>query len=1047
MRQLITYFVRYPVGGNLIAIAIVVLGAAGILSLNSSYLPLSTSKWITVNASYPGASPREVEEGVISKIEANLQGLYGISEFSSTSAEGSGSVDIEVAEGYDVEDVLTKVKNVVAQIPSYPSGLEPVSVYHRETWNEAIYFAVYGTANTSRIALKAATDKIENDLRLSGVISQIIVDGLPSQQIEISIKESHLRMYELTFNSLAQTIRNSNILSSGGLIKGDREYYQIRVKNKYYNAYDISNIIVKTTSEGSIVRLRDVATIKDTWEEDPSLFRFNGKSGANIQIDASNKQDLIGISDYVEKYIKTFNAEQTDIQAEVIWNGGARVSKLKKLLFNNVALGIFLVLIFLTIFLRPTLALWVALGLPIAFLGMFLVAPNAGLTINLFSLFGMIIVIGILVDDGIVIAENIYAHYEKGKSISQAAIDGTMEVLSPIISSILTTIVAFSTFFFLDGRLRAIFSEVSEVVIYTLLISLVEALILLPMHIAHSRSLQKKESQSKKLMLNVYAKNIIQKLRDRFYIPTLRFFLQNKFLGFTIPICALLLTIGAQKNGIIRTSFFPKRGSNRVTVTLNLPQGSNPKTAFPIVSRIEKASWELNEQLKSENEGRKIVQLILTYTGETRSRIRIHLDEDRTTTIGDFTNALEKAVGPVSGVESLTYGGNQHFGGSPIALSLSSLNSQELIAAKNALKKEMAKLPQLKNLEEQNALGRKELNIKLKDKGRLLGLSILEVIQQVRYAFFGYRVQRFQRGRDEVTVWLRYDRSERKSIQNLENMIVTTRSGSRIPFSEVASYEIQRGVSSIRHLDGQRVALLSADLRDDKEGASNVLDMIKKDVVPKVLSDYPSVSLKTRGQSERAQKTSSALQNSIPYILVLMYLIIAFAFRSYSQPFLLLSLIPFSFVGVAWGHWAHSMSLNMFSLLGIIALVGVVVNDGLVFIGKFNTYLKEGLNFNDALLEAGRSRFRAILLTSLTTVAGLAPIILEDSRDTKFLVPMAISICYGISMGTVLTLLMLPLMLSLANKIKFLFTWLISGKKVSKESLERAIKEQKNFIH
>ena len=367
------------------------------------------------------------------------------------------------------------------------------------------------------------------------------------------------------------------------------------------------------------------------------------------------------------------------------------------------------------------------------------------------------------------------------------------------------------------------------------------------------------------------------------------------------------------------------------------------------------------------------------------------------------------------------------------------------MGGKRGGEKEISQLPQIKNLQDQDALGRKELNITLKEKGRMLGLTISEVIQQIRYAFFGFEVQRFHRGKDEVKVWIRYDRAERESIQNLQDMLITTQSGNQIPLDEVVTYKISRGASSIAHLNGKRTANLSADLRNERDAVVNVLNDIKENIVSKVLEKYPEVSMESRGQSERANKVNESFKRTVPYILALMYIIIAFSFRSYSQPILLLLIVPFNIVGIAWGHWIHGANLNMFSYIGIVALIGIVVNDGLVFIGKFNGFLKEKLSLKESLVRAGKSRFRAILLTSITTVAGLAPIILDNSRDTKFLGPMAISISYGISAGTLLTLFMLPLMLSLSNSIKFFFTWLFYGKKVPRESLERAIKEQKSI--
>ena len=1044
MRALITYFIKYPVGGNIIAVAMIVLGLIAAFSVNSSYLPIEETKFIVVSATYPGASPREVEEGVVSKIEASLQGIYEIEEFSSNSFENGGRINIEVKEQYDTGEVLEKIKSACQQIPSYPSGLEPVQVYKDERFNGVLFLGIYAKEgkNLPLKTLKAGVDKIEEDLLSSGQVSRLNIMGAPDQQIEVSLKDENLRKYNITFDEVARVVRNSNILGSGGVIKTQHEYYQIRVKSKSYNAADLSDVIIKTTAQGAIVRLKDVAKVADKWDEEINIFTVNGARSLQMFIEASNSEDVIEVSEYVKKYLQRFNEQNQELQVEVLWDGGKRVADRVQLLLENALVGFFLVLVFLAIFLRPSMALWVALGLPVAFLGMFLLAPWMGITINMLSLFGMIIVIGILVDDGIVIAENIYAHYEEGKPIFQAAIDGTMEVVTPIVSSILTTVVAFCTFFFLSGV--TIFADVSKVVISTLLISLIEALIILPMHIAHSKRLKNKPK--KPFILNYYAEKILLYFRDRVYLPTLRFVLDHPIFGISIPVAALLLTLAAIKLNVIGQSFFPKQASNRLTISLVMVQGTNPSIAASIVSAIEKKAWELNEILRSKNNDKLPVRLIRTNTWSSSAELRVYLKEDRKISIGEFANALEAKVGMIPQVEKLVYGTGRNFGGSPVSITLKGRDSQELWKAKEELKKEMLSLPQLKNIQDQNALGKKELNINLKEKGRLLGLTISEVIKQIRYAFFGYEVQRFHRGRDEVKVWIRYDRSERTSIQNLEDMLLTTQNGNRIPFDEVADYQISRGASSIHHLNGKRTANLSADLRNENDAEVEVLNYIKDNIVSKVLAKYPGISMESRGQSERAGKVTGSIYSTLPYILILMYIIIAFSFRSYSQPIILLIIVPFNIVGIAWGHWIHGVNLGIFSYIGIVALVGIVVNDGLVFIGKFNGFLRKNLAFKEAMIKAGKSRFRAILLTSITTVAGLAPIILDTSRDAMFLRPMAIAITYGIVIGTLITLLMLPLMLSFSNSIKFFLTWLVSGKKVPREFLERAIKEQKHLI-
>jgi multidrug efflux pump subunit AcrB len=716
-------------------------------------------------------------------------------------------------------------------------------------------------------------------------------------------------------------------------------------------------------------------------------------------------------------------------------------------------MGIVLVLFFLALLLNIRLALWVAFGLPISFFGMFIFASNLGITINILSLFGMIIVIGILVDDGIVIGENIYHHYEKGKSRIRAAIDGTLEVMSPIVSAILTTIIAFSSFFFLEGRIGNYFKDIALVVILTLVVSLFEALVILPAHIAHSKALVKNKKKSTGVfaffkVINKRAETVLFYMRDRWYRPGLIFFLKNRILGFSIPIALFIFSIGAIGGGIVKTSFFPQVASDRIAINLRMLQGTNESITDSIISNIEEVAWRINEEFTAkQSDNQPVIQNIIKRIGPGTANGSLTLNllpgELRDFSSFEITNAIQEAVGPVHGVESLTFGSGGNIGGIPIAVSLLSNNIEELKKAKIELKNALIANPLLKDVSDNDPAGIKEIQIKLKDNAYLLGLNLQTVMGQVRSGFFGLQTQRFQRGQDEIKVWVRYKREDRSSIKDLNDMWINTPSNEQVPFSEIASYEIERGEILINHLNGKREIQVTADLKNPGESPTDITEDIKATVIPQIISKYPTVSASYEGQNREASKTMDSAGKMGLLIIVLIYLTIAFTFRSYDQPILLLMLIPFSLIGVVWGHYFHGFIINVPSWLGIIALIGILVNDGLVLIEKFNRYLKEGMSFDKALVEAGTSRFRAIVLTSLTTVAGLLPLLLEKSRQAKFLQPMAISISYGIMVATVLTLVVLPMLLSTSNSVKRRLKWLITGKNVSKEEVESAIIEQK----
>ncbi|AVR44421.1 RND transporter [Christiangramia fulva] len=1058
MRNLINYFIRFRVAVNVVIMAFVIFGIIGILNMQSSFFPLQESTIINININYPGSAPEEIEEGIILKIEDNLKGLEGIDRITSVARESGGSITVEIEQDEDIDVMLTEVKNAVDRVPTFPGGMEPLVVSKQEFIRETINFAVSGE-NVPLATLKRISQEIENDLRLLDGVSQISISGFPQEEIEIAVSKDDLLAYDLTFEQVAQAVRNSNILSTGGTIKTEAEDYLIRANNRAYYADELNDIVLKSNTTGEIVKLGDIARVRDQFSETPNALYFNGNVAVNVSVSNTSSEDLLATAEKVNDYIENFNQKHSNVQLDVVNDASITLGQRTRLLVENGLMGMLLVLFFLSLFLNTRLAFWVAFGLPIAFLGMFIFAGSLGVTINVLSLFGMIIVVGILVDDGIVIAENIYQHSAMGKNPIKAALDGTMEVVPPIISAIITTVLAFSTFLFLDSRIGEFFGEVSTVVILTLVISLLEALIILPAHVAHSKALKKREPDEKPKKgiavlfekmrgINRIGDRLMYFMRDKIYSPVLHFVLHQQVLAFGILLTVFILTIGAVGGNVIRITLFPSIASDRVSIDLLMPEGVNPERTDSIISMVEDAAWRVNEKYSKIQSGDKeVVQNIIKRVGPGNNKASLQVNllpgEERDVSSPEITNAIRDEVGPVYGVENLTFGSGGNFGGLPISVSLLGNNLNELQAAKEELKQNFENNPLLKDVTDNDPKGIKEINVKLKDNAYALGLDLGEVMRQIRNGFFGAQAQRFQRGQDEIRVWVRYNRENRSSINDLDEMRIVTPSGNRVPFDEIANYEIVRGTESISHLNGMREIRVSADMEDPNGSSTDILADIRQNVMPPILEKYPSLSVSYEGQNREAAKLTNSAKLVLPIILFLIYATIAFTFRSYSQPFLLMIMIPFSIIGVAWGHWIHGFPINVLSALGIIALVGIMVNDGLVLIGKFNSFLREdGMEFKQALYEAGRSRFRAIFLTSLTTIAGLAPLLLEKSRQAQFLKPMAISISYGIAISTVLTLFLLPLLLSISNGIKVGGKWLKTGKKPSREEMERAIKEK-----
>lgn len=1020
----------------------VFLGYTGMMSLKSSFFPLQDSKVVTINIAYPGASPQEMEEGVVLKIEDNLRGLVGIDRFTSASSENTAVITIEAEKGYDIDVLLADVKNAVDKVPSFPTEMEPPVVAKQENLNTAIEFVISGE-NITLKTLKSIAREVETDLRNIDGLSQLTLTGFPDEELVVSIDEEKLRAYNLSFQEVSQAVASNNLLMTGGSVKTEAEDYLIRVNARSYYANELDNIILKTDESGGIIRLMDVAEVRDTWSETPDRIYFNGEAAIQVELKTTNNEDLVAGANKVIEYCDAYNETHDNVQLNVTSNRSEIIIQRTELLMKNGGQGLLLVLFFLSLFLRPRLAAWVAFGIPISFMGMFMMASYFDITINVLSLFGMIIVLGILVDDGIVIAENVYHHYEQGKDRIRAAIDGTMEVLPAIVSAILTTLVAFSTFFFLDGRIGEFFGEVALVVILTLSFSLVEALIILPAHVAHSAALSPAQKTYK---FNVWAEKAMDVMRDRTYLPVLRFFMNNKPIGFAIMIALFVITVGAFRGGIIKGTFFPVITSDQVNITVKMPQGVNPEITDSILSVIEGVAWEVNEEFTSKQTGNlQVVENVIKRIGPgtANGSVKVNLlpGEQRDFASSDIASAIAELAGEFPLAESVIFDAGSNFGGKPVSVSLLSYNIAELKAAKAELKERLAENTLLRDISDNDPAGIKEIRLELKDKAYVMGFSLNDVISQVRSGFNGLQVQRFQRGQDEVIVWVRYGRDGRSSIKDLDDMRIISKTGQRVPLSEIAQYSIERGEISINHLDGKREIKVEADLKNPKESATAVLEDVQQTIMPELKAKYPTVSALYEGQNREASKVTGSAKKVFPVIIFMIYIIIAFTFRSYAQPLLLIIMVPFSLIGVAWGHYIHGFPVNILSFLGIIALIGIMVNDGLVLIGKLNSYLQEGHSFDEAVIEAGRSRFRAIFLTSITTIAGLAPLILETSRQAQFLIPMAISVAYGIGIATILTLVILPMLLSITNTAKVNISWVWKGRKPTKEEVEPAIQE------
>lgn len=1037
MRGLVTYFIKYPIAANILMFALIIMGVLAATQLKFTFFPEIEERVVQVQVVYPGASPSEIEDGIIAKIEEEVKGITGIKKIQSTSTENSGAVTVLLYVGENVDQRVQDIKSAVDRVTSFPSGMEPPIIQKLEFLGAGIFLSL--TGSNSLLDLKKYARNIETELKEFDGLSKVTINGYPEEEIEIAFREDDLRAYQITFQEAASAVRSSNIELTGGRLKSQDEEFIIRSRNKKYSGDGLKDIVIKTYANGQIVRLSDVANINDQWEDAPDRIYIDGVPAVQIYVQNTASEDIIEISEIVKEYVADFNKRNEEVQLTILEDESVIIKARTALLTKNGVVGFLIVLVLLAIFLHWRVAFWVAIAIPISFCGMFIMAVIYGVTLNVITLFGMILVIGILVDDGIVIGENIYQLYEQGYNRTEAAIKGTLEVLPAVFSAILTTVIAFATFFYIEGTLGDFFYEMAVVVIFALVFSLVEGAFILPAHLAHSKALS---ADSKSNKLQDAFDRVMYWMREKLYAPILRFSINNKIIVLAVSTSTLLLSIGALAGGIVKTTFFPVIPGETVVADLKMPSGTRESVVLEQLNRIEAAGKEINKELSEKYLGGELmpIEAIQKSLGPSINEGSIKfilIDSEKSGEMTDliFQNALREKVGPVYGAEVLTYNVGAPFG-APFNLSFLGDDYDQLVGAVAAAQAKMKLIPDIKDVVNNNQEGVREINLKLNKKGEYLGFNLQQVIGQVRSGFFGEQVQSLQRGRDEVKVWVRYGSDDRNAISKLMDMRIRSSTGTSVPLREIAELEIERGVIAIRRLDGKQEIRIEADVAHKNVSVSEITALLSEELVPEVLKDYPGVEVDLGGQNEDQQDTAESSQRILPFIMLLMFIVIAMTFRSVGQTIAVFALIPFGFIGVVIGHYILDITISLFSYLGMVALLGIIVNDALVMVSKYNGLIAAGLPVEKAIYEAGISRFRPITLTSVTTFAGLAPLLFEKSLQAQFLIPMALSIAFGLLVVTFIILVLLPVLLILLNQVKTYSIWAWEGTRIKREIVE-----------
>ncbi|KPW01998.1 efflux RND transporter permease subunit [Pseudoalteromonas sp. P1-8] len=1012
---MIAWFTKNHVAANLLLISILL---AGLFSV-STQIPLEVfpsfeSDRISVSVTLRGSTPEDVEKGVAIRIEEAVQDLEGIKRITSRSSEGSASVSIEVDTGYDPRELLADIKSRVDAINTFPVDAEKPVVALAQRTREVIAVTVsseYGEKETLEYA-----EQVRDDLLRLPEITQVELSGVRDYEIAIEVSQDTLRQYDLRLSDISSAISNSSTDVSAGNLKTEGGDVLIRSKGQAYRKDEFAQVVVKYQADGTIIRLGDIARITDDFEETPVRTRFNGKQAAFIDVYRIGPQSAIEVADAVKNYITEHQSQLPEGFELSFWDDDSEIVKSRiATLTTNAIQGGILVLALLTLFLRPAIAFWVFIGIPVSFMGAFLAMPIFGITLNVMSLFGFILVLGIVVDDAIVTGENVYTHLKTAESGEQAAIRGTQEVATPVTFGVLTTVAAFLPLAFIEGNRGALFAQIPVVVIPVLLFSLIESKFVLPAHLKYLKLRSEKSNPSKLQQFQQRFADGFEHAIMKYYQPLLNVALKNKLATVSLFVGVFFIILTLITSGWTKFIFFPRIPSETVRAELTFPAGTPFEVTNKYIIDMSEKAKELQDKYRDED-GQSVILNILATTGgrggssNTGSvRFEITPAEKRESDIGSRELASEwrDLIGIIPGAESVTFRAEFGRSSDPIDVQLSGSSIDTLEAVAEKVKERLATYPTVYEIADSMSDGKDELQIELTEQGLALGLNRVDVSQQVRNSFFGAQVQRIQRGRDDVRVMVRLPIEERRSVADLTDILIKTPTGGTVPLSHVATLVPGQSPSSIYRIDRYRTLNVTADVEKSNTNMT-VLQADLKTYLDELMVQYPGVDYSLEGEAKEQRESFGSLAWGLVFVFFIIYALLAIPFKSYLQPLIVMSVIPFGMIGAVMGHWVMGMELTIMSLLGMLALIGVVVNDSLVLVDFINKKREEGGDLLETVKLAGAARFRPVMLTSLTTFIGLMPLLFEKATQAQFLIPMAVSLGFGIIFATLITLLLVP---------------------------------------
>ncbi|MCE9685621.1 efflux RND transporter permease subunit [Shewanella sp. AS16] len=1029
-KGLISWFARNSVAANLLMVILIVGGLFSAVRINKEIFPTFELNYLNISVAYPGAAPQEIEEGINIKIEEAIQDIDGIKKVTSVASEGVGSVTIEVEDGHDVQQVLDEAKLRVDAIATFPVNIEKPNIYQIKPENNVIWVSVFG--DLSPHDMKELAKTVRDEIAALPAVTKAQVAGVRDYEIGIEVSEDKLREYGISFEQVALAVRNSSLDLPGGSIRSQDGDILLRTKGQAYTGDDFANIVVSTRRDGSRIMLPQVANIKDGFEERLGYTRFNGQPAAIIEILSVDDQNALDISKQVKDYVAK---RQDNLPAGAkldTWGDLTHYLKGRlNMMLSNMFYGALLVFLILALFLDLKLAFWVMMGLPVCFLGTMLLMPIEpfSMSINMLTLFAFILVLGIVVDDAIVIGESAYSEVEHhGHSIDNV-IRGAKKVAMPATFGVLTTIAAFIPMLMVPGPMGIIWKSIGLIVILCLAFSLVESKLILPAHLAHMKL--KKSSGPK----GFFGRN-----KARFN-EQFQYFVHNKYRHFLERciqhrynviagfIGVLILSIALVASGKVRWVFFPDIPSDFIQVKLEMDEGSSEQNTLKAVQSIEDALYAMNDKMEKDHGYPVVKSSFIDMSSRTSAFIFAELTkgEDRDVDGVTISAAWREQLPELVAVKKLNINASTNDTGGDISFRLTSSDLEQLSQATKELKQKLASYEGVYDIADNFSSGSHEIRLKIRPEAEAQGLTLSDLARQVRYGFYGYEAQRILRNKEEVKVMVRYPLEQRRTVGYLENMQIRTPTGVAVPFSSVAEIEMGESYSSITRVDGRRAISISASANKNKVEPSKIVAEIQKDFLPVLMQKYPKISTTLDGNSQDEQNALVGLMQGFFFAMFTIYALMAIPLKSYSQPLIIMSVIPFGMIGALLGHLLLGLSMSILSLCGIVALAGVVVNDSLILVDFVNRAREQGLSIKAAAIDSGCYRFRAIILTSLTTFVGLVPIILERSLQAKIVIPMATSLAFGILFSTVVTLILVPLLYIVLDDIKRFsrrfFTW------------------------